>query len=253
MFNVSQWSHVKAFPFRGLNVEQQNLWPQCSICSILCLNRLHNNPLLSCSYVEQQLRTHSSFAVYCSGTSNKRGANTGRARTIEMAATEVNLSQLPVTFPLNKTDHNLSLSPSLCRVSRYRRAAWVGDKWSECVYVCVWFMYCCVCVRRPRYQDHHLPIDIEMQQQWRDPSVDPETPDTHLEQHRVHHTGIGWVCWSRRRRRRKRRWATFCRFCGSFFFSFKGGSSSFSRTPRSPLRPLLSRVDRREAATVVSP
>ena len=43
-------------------------------------------------------------------------------------------------------------------------------------------MYCCVRVRRPSYQDHHLPIDIEMLQQWRDPSVDPETPDTHLGQ-----------------------------------------------------------------------
>lgn len=121
-------------------------------------------------------------AIYCSRTSNKRATNIGKVWTIEMAATEVNLLQLPITFPLNKTDHNLSLSLTLCRVGCYHRTAWVQDKWSERVYVCVWFMYCCVRVRRPSYQDHHLPIDIEMLQQWKDPSVDPETSDTHLEQ-----------------------------------------------------------------------
>lgn len=129
-------------------------------------------------------------ALYCSSTSNKRGTNTGKPWTIEMAATEVNHLQLPITFPLNKTDHNLSLSLTLCRVGCYHRTAWVGDKWSECVYVCVWFMYCCVCVRRPSYQDHHLPIDIEMLQQRRDPSVNPETPDTHLEQQSTHGQGL---------------------------------------------------------------
>lgn len=51
----------------------------------------------------------------------------------------------------------------------------------ERVHVYVWFMYCCVRVRRPSYRDHHLWIDIEMLQRWRDPSVDPATSDTHLE------------------------------------------------------------------------
>lgn len=59
-------------------------------------------------------------------------------------------------------------------------------------------MYCCVRVRRPSYRDQHLPIDTEMLQRWRDPSVDPETSDTHLEQQST----PSWD-WRRRRKRRK--------------------------------------------------
>lgn len=75
------------------------------------------------------------WATYCS--SNKRGTDAG---TIETTATEVNLSRLPITFPLNKTDHNLSLSLPLDSMQSWllsHRAARVGDKWSERVYVCV--------------------------------------------------------------------------------------------------------------------
>jgi len=121
-------------------------------------------------------------ATHYSSTSNKRSTNAGEAWTIELPAAEVNLLQLPITFPLKQTEHNLSLLLTLCRVGCYHRTAWVRDKWSERVYVCLWFMYCCVHVRRPSYQDHHLPVDTEMLQQWRDPFVDPETCDTHLEQ-----------------------------------------------------------------------
>lgn len=115
-------------------------------------------------------------AIYYWSTSNKRGTNTGKAWTIEMAATEVNLLQLPITFPLNKTDHNLSLCLTLCRVGCYHCTVWVGDKRSEGVYVRLWFMYCCVRVRRPSYQDHHLPIDIETLQQVEGPLCWPRDP-----------------------------------------------------------------------------
>lgn len=54
-------------------------------------------------------------------------------------------------------------------------------------------MYCCVCVRQPRYQNHHLPVDIETLQRRRDPSVDPGICDTHLEQQKGECVGWGGV------------------------------------------------------------
>ena len=105
------------------------------------------------------------------------------------------------------------------------------------------------------YQDHHLPIDIEMLQRWRDLSVDPETSDTHLEQQSTHRAGIGGVRWSRRRKKKKRREGTF--IAPAFFFSsfsFKEDSSTLSLTllHLSSL-PFLPHVAEREAATVLPP